>query len=134
MKLLLSQKNGFFERIENSEDGFNPNQFSYIEKTGREDDNYYDYFLIKHKSSDFYFRVDKENFNDYHITYSPGYMEYHSASQCNSIDDSYDPFKTWLGYLKREINQIDKWGQMNEEFEAFDFLPINEDTNKFTAL
>lgn len=132
MKLLLSQKNDFFEMIEQSKE-LNPNQFSYIEKTGREGDNYVDYFAIKHKSSDFYFRVDKVIYNDYRITFSPGYMEYYSASQCNSIDGSYGYFNGWLSYLEREINQVDKWGRMNEDFEGFNFLLINEDTNKFTA-
>lgn len=137
MILLPSHKNELYHKIQ--QEGLPPNQFEYKDvliKGSQEK-----IVVIKHLASNFFFRIYdtimedfvKGKYNGYGITMSPGKTRYSEAGKFQSWETVNKSFTLWLEYLKREVNQPDKWGRLEQMSKVFDAsLNRNDEEKLFT--
>lgn len=130
MKLLLSQKNLLFDLIEKSE--LTASLFKYKEKYSGGQVNE---TMVIHNESSFYFSLKLTSDNSIYVKYSPGWTRYEVAFYSSKWDDVATHFKIWLSYLKREIQQEDKWEKLNSEVQSLQLYKDENDSfnSKFTV-
>lgn len=144
MKLLQSQRNQIFEIIQ--EYGLTPIQFE-IYDTRKNLNSTTINTKVKFKSSDFYFSFETSTNDktDHTAAFSPGKDAYEETKFPRFWTSQIDTFKQWLEYLKREINAIDKWKRLDQEFSSlkinlegdnqkFNFEEVKEIESKITLL
>jgi hypothetical protein len=129
MSLLTSKKNELFDTI--LEQGFSPNSFIFHETTKKnevtlamKDSKYFFRFVFEVSSNTLYIRA---------VVFSPGEhtpVENHAGyAQWGWVTES---LLTWLNYLRREIEEPDKWKQVFEAGKRISWESDEEDNKQFT--
>ncbi len=124
MKLLITQKNELFDVIESH--GFSPNSFSCLDITIKEAP----ITKIEYNKTDYYFRFNKSS--NITVSWSPSNALYKEAIIAYNFSECVAHFKSWLGYLNRELTVIDKWKRLADEVTQLSISFVNE-FDKFSA-
>lgn len=129
MALLLTQKNTFFELVENHR-AFSPYQFHY------EEDKPSKNIGFTYIGSEYFFKIfeSKHYVNSYVANFSPGGEELVFLSELSFINPKiYNYFSSWLNNLEREIKAPNKWERLIMDIKSFS-LPNNScyNADRFT--
>ncbi|MGX9985912.1 hypothetical protein [Soonwooa purpurea] len=119
MKLLLSQKNRFFEIIQDYEE-ISPNQFEIFE--------YPDFIEIKFQNSDFRFLFSERDINFYiKINIIPGENEFQELFTTKDWNGIYSIFENWINYVIRENSEVDLWSRFKIIINDLDYKNESDD-------
>lgn len=124
MPILVSQKDKFFDLIEN-QSAFTPYQFSINEDPFEEE------IIFSLKESKYFFSIFPEHgyANSYIVNCSPGEFEFIEEFNSAPINPTvYNFFQKWLENLDREIKAPNKWDRLLKEIESFS-VPNNSSYN-----
>jgi hypothetical protein len=130
-RILQSQKNEVFALIKSA--GLDPSDFQWADA-----ESHWTYITsmvsrLKHKHSSYFFQFDFY-LGEHRGFFSPGRdSEFSSGIRSLSFEDIFNNVKTWLYYLKREINAPDLWGALLKEKELAEIASASEDQESFSA-
>jgi hypothetical protein len=132
MKLLISQKNELFDKIEANL--LNPSQFSIKEEpskiTTKETAT-----IVSFKESPYFFSFESGNDNKlpHFSIFSPAFNQYTFKTYPGDWNGQMTNFDQWLICLHREITQEDKWERLSQEIENINFK-FDSDNLRFSIL
>lgn len=129
MELLQSQKNNLFDSIE--EVGLSPVQFSFEESVS-DITSYTAATVLNFNGTGFFYKFDTSRKGDHYAMFSPGEDKITDSQYPGPWRMQLRNFRSWLNYLKREIEAPDKWGRLNDEILKLDISNEGNDS-KFTA-
>jgi hypothetical protein len=124
MKLLTSQKDEIFERIQLG-GYFSPSQFEFINELNKAS-------MLKFINSDFFFHFRFDNYGTF-LTYSPGEESLVESTGNLNWSSICQAFSMWLVYLEREVTAPDYWSGLKNQLSGLTF--VNQyDNEKFSVL
>jgi hypothetical protein len=128
MKLLRSQKNTFFD-ILNESNSFSPAQFRIEDSISHNTPTH-----VFFSNSGYYFSMEHSGNPTFPILvkFSPAKDSYLGKDVFSDFLYIGDVFKEWLGYLAREISIEDKWLRFANEVEQINISESSEN-DKFSA-
>lgn len=132
MKLLKNQKNELYDKI--VVHNFDPTDFTFYES--REGINITSITIWFNKEKDYSFTILGNHHEFYQIDFTPGLTKSYNIVKPKGWAGVSDTFSIWMDGLSNEVEQIDKWNEVERQLKNFEGLAkitTNKDENKFTS-
>jgi len=124
--ILQSQKNLILQAV--IDIGLNANEFDWLVKDSKHIKSKIS--TLKHRTSGFFFDFEIYR-NDHYSICSPGKTMIIESSYSGTWEGQLAYVKSWLVYLKREIESPDLWGAIAQESEFINATNSEDDNSPF---
>jgi len=125
--LLRSQAAEVFQAL--TTEGWNPIDFEWQTTSGHHTRKVIS--KLVHRASDFYFTFDNASLGAFHSEYSPGSQTLVERGNFGGWTYQVIRLKSWLYYLRREIETPDLWASISEEAKILEAAAEGNTENSF---